>query len=379
MPSEQFFIGILSGTSMDAVDTILADFSKNPPALVCTHSEPLPDLLRRNILALCDDKPVSLRTLGETDRNIGKVFAETVNNLLLKADVSPDRIIAIGSHGQTVQHQPDSDPPFTLQLGDPNTIAELTGITTVADFRRKDVAAGGQGAPLTPVFHQAFFAREDKQRVVLNLGGIANISILKCAENPDLTGFDTGPANVLMDSWIHLHKGLRLDADGDWARQGTVSRVLLAALLDEPYLRIPAPKSTGRELFNLSWLQNRLANVPGISAKDVQATLLEFTAQTICTSITQYAPRCSELIVCGGGVRNGALMDRLQEISGDVCVLSSDSVGLAADWVEAVAFAWLAERTINKQSVDCTGVTGARHACILGGLYYSDKAAILPG
>jgi anhydro-N-acetylmuramic acid kinase len=376
MASEQYFIGILSGTSMDAVDTVLADFSQKPPALICTHSEPLPDCLHRNILALCEDKPVSLRILGETDINIGKVFAEAVNNLLIKADIVPERIIAIGSHGQTVQHQPEAEPPFTLQLGDPNTIAELTGITTVADFRRKDVAAGGQGAPLTPVFHQAFFACEDKQRVVLNLGGIANISILNHADNSGLKGFDTGPANVLMDSWIHLKKGLRFDADGDWAAQGSISHILLTELLNEPYLHAPPPKSTGRELFNLSWLERKLENMPDLSAVDVQATLLEYTAQTVCRSIMQAAPDCSEVIVCGGGAHNGTLMNRLQEILAKCTVLSTDAVGLAADWVEAMAFAWLAEQTMKKQPVDCSGVTGARHACILGGVYYSEQLGL---
>ena len=358
---------------MDAVDTILADFSQTPPALICTHSEPLPDDLHRNIMVLCEDKPVSLRTLGETDIDIGKVFADAVNNLLIKADLSPQQIIAIGSHGQTVQHQPDADPPFTLQLGDPNTIAELTGITTVADFRRKDVAAGGQGAPLTPIFHQAFFTCIDKQRVVLNLGGIANISILNYTDRSRLKGFDTGPANVLMDSWIHLHKGLRFDADGDWAAQGKISQILLTALLNEPYLHAAPPKSTGRELFNLSWLECKLKSVPSLSAVDVQATLLEYTAQTVCTSIVQAAPGCSEVIVCGGGAHNGVLMNRLQEILSETTVVSSDSVGLAADWVEAMAFAWLAEQTMKKQAVDCSGVTGARHACILGGIYYSEQ------
>jgi anhydro-N-acetylmuramic acid kinase len=372
MASTQYFIGVLSGTSMDAVDTILADFNQNPPALICTHSEPLPDDLHRNIQILCEDKPVSLRILGETDINIGRVFADAVNNLLIKAGVSPQQITAIGSHGQTVQHQPYAEPPFTLQLGDPNTIAELTGITTVADFRRKDVAAGGQGAPLTPVFHQAFFACQDKQRVVLNLGGIANISILNHADNSGLKGFDTGPANVLMDSWIHLHKGLRFDADGDWAAQGRVSQALLTTLLEEPYLRASPPKSTGRELFNLNWLEHKLKAVPGLSAVDVQATLLEYTAQTVCASIMQAAPDCSEVIVCGGGVHNGTLMNRLQKILNETTVFSSDSVGLAADWVEAMAFAWLAEQTMKKQPVDCSGVTGARHACILGGIYFSE-------
>ncbi len=373
MASAQYFIGILSGTSMDAVDTILADFGQIPPSLICTHSEPLPDDLYRNIMALCEDKPVSLRTLGETDVDIGKVFADTVNNLLIKANISSQQIIAIGSHGQTVQHQPDANPPFTLQLGDPNTIAELTGITTVADFRRKDVAAGGQGAPLTPIFHQAFFACDDKQRVILNLGGIANISILDCTGNSGLKGFDTGPANVLMDSWIHLHKGLRFDAGGKWAAQGSVSKMLLSVLLNEPYLHASPPKSTGRELFNLTWLESKLEGIPGLSAVDVQATLLEYTAQTVCTSILQAASDCEELIVCGGGVHNDALMNRLQQILKKTTVVSSDSVGLAADWVEAMAFAWLAEQTMKKQPVDCSGVTGARHACILGGIYYAEQ------
>jgi len=376
MASAQYFIGVLSGTSMDAVDTILADFSQNPPALICTHSEPLPDTLHRNIMILCENNPVSLRILGETDIYIGRVFAAAVTNLLIKAGVSPEQITAIGSHGQTVQHQPDAEPPFTLQLGDPNTIAELTGITTVADFRRKDVAAGGQGAPLTPVFHQAFFACKDNQRVVLNMGGIANISILDHAGSSGLKGFDTGPANVLMDSWIHLHKGLRFDADGDWAAQGSVSQTLLTTMLEEPYLRTLPPKSTGRELFNLSWLKRKLEKIPGLSAVDVQATLLEYTAQTVCTSILQAAPDCSEVIVCGGGTHNGALMNRLQEILNKTTIISSDSVGLAADWVEAMAFAWMAEQTMKKQAIDCSGVTGARHACILGGIYYSEQMAL---
>ena len=372
MPKPSYFIGIISGTSMDAVDCILADFSTTPPKLLCSHSESYPESLREEVLSLCAAKSVAWRSLGETDIRVGQAFACAINNLLKKSDVDASDILAIGSHGQTVQHQPEAAPAFTIQIGDPNTIAALTRITTIADFRRKDMAVGGQGAPLAPLFHQAYFACADKQRVVLNLGGIANISILPSPCNTTLTGFDTGPANVLMDTWIKSNQGANYDHDGEWAAQGSVNEELLAQMLQEPYLIVSPPKSTGRELFNSDWLGKQLSGTMKIAPVDVQATLLEFTAQTVCNGIKQSTKQCNELIVCGGGSKNKVLVARIAELLDETTVFASDELGLPADWVEAMAFAWIAEQTLNRKRIDCTSVTGARYPCILGGIYYSE-------
>ncbi len=368
MPPHEYFIGLLSGTSIDAVDAVLIDFAATPARLVGTHSESISSSLRDNILRLCADVDISLSLLGETDVGLGHTFALAVNRLLEKTGVAHKDILAIGSHGQTIKHQPTGTAPFTLQIGDPNTIATRTGISTVADFRRRDMAQGGQGAPLAPLFHQDFFATAGHRRAILNVGGIANISLLRHGERP-LVGFDTGPGNVLMDSWISLKQGKAFDHNGAWAQQGQVHTGLLSTLLQEPYLALAAPKSTGRELFNLPWLEQHLRGVGPVSDEDVQATLLEFTARTVVESVSWKSEEVSEVLVCGGGAHNGALMGRLQALLPALRVCSSAEAGLDPQWVEGFLFAWLARKTWFGEAIDTRDVTGARAPCILGGLY----------
>jgi anhydro-N-acetylmuramic acid kinase len=373
MSLARYFIGLLSGTSIDGIDCVLVDFSQELPHLVASHSEPIPEQLRTSLLRLCSAQSVSLLELGETDIALGRLFAQAVNAILHKNRLSKDDIIAIGSHGQTIQHQPNGFAPFTIQIGDPNTICELTGISTVADFRRKDMAAGGQGAPLAPTFHQYRFANSTHRRAVLNIGGISNITLLSQADSHQLTGFDTGPGNVLMDTWIKRHKGASYDQDGVWATTGELVPALLDALLADPYFNLPAPKSTGRELFNEDWLQKHLDRLGSLSPNDVQATLLELTARSIVESVDWKTQDIKELVVCGGGVHNGALMRRLAALVRSCEVVSSESLGLSPDWVEGVAFAWFAYKTWNNEPINTGLVTGAKHPCLLGGIYHSES------
>ncbi|MDT8429545.1 MAG: anhydro-N-acetylmuramic acid kinase [Pseudomonadales bacterium] len=367
--NKYLFAGIISGTSIDAVDCILADFSAGAGQLIASHREPYPSPLREKILALCQGHDITLQELGETDVRVGRLFAQAINNLLAKNSLSASQISAIGSHGQTIFHQPSGDNRFSMQIGDPNTIAELTDITTIADFRRRDMAAGGQGAPLAPLYHQAAFAQPARPTVVLNLGGIANISLLADRLHPALKGFDTGPANVLMDTWIQRQQGKPYDEGGNWAASGRVNEELLAAMLKEPYFAAPAPKSTGRELFNAAWLDTQLTDFASLDPADIQATLLALTVHTIKDSIKQAASECELLIVCGGGAHNRHLLSRLSESLHPCKVCSSAEFGLAPDWVEAMTFAWLAEQTLRQHRIDSRGITGARHPCVLGGIY----------
>jgi anhydro-N-acetylmuramic acid kinase len=281
------------------------------------------------------------------------------------AGVSDLEISAIGSHGQTIRHRPDLPLPFTWQIGDPNTLAEMTGITVIADFRRRDVAAGGQGAPLLPVFHDHVFRSDAEDRAIVNVGGIANITIL--GRNRGVTGFDTGPGNRLLDAWVHEHRGLDYDADGRWAATGHCDAALLQQLLDDPYFALRPPKSTGRELFNLPWLENKLGLIER-RPQDVQATLLEFTAASIAAAAQQYAPGAA-LYVCGGGAHNPPFLQTLARRTAPNPVASTGALGLDPDYVEAVAFAWFAQRTLAGMTSSAPGVTGARGARILGGIY----------
>lgn len=372
MSTHEYFIGLLSGTSVDGIDAVVVDFAVAPPRLIATHSEPIPDHVRSNILQLCSGEPASLVTLGETDVALGRLFARAANALLAKAGLAAADILAIGSHGQTVMHHPHGEYPFTLQIGDPNTIACLTGISTVADFRRKDMAAGGQGAPLAPLFHQEFFGRSGKDRAVLNIGGIANITLLGSARRTKTLGFDTGPGNVLMDSWIKAARGLPYDADGQWAASGKVDQTLLNVLMSEPYLQQPPPKSTGRELFNLAWLRTRLEGMAPVADADVQASLLAFTARSVAESVDWKSHAIEEVIVCGGGAHNSALMAALRNFMPGTQVVSSAAAGLAPDWVEGVAFAWMARKAWMGEAIATGSVTGARKPCILGGIYENE-------
>jgi len=364
------YIGLISGTSMDGVDCVLVDFMRDAPNVLATHSEPLPELLRDNLFEICQPGRNQLDHMGELDVETGRLFAAAVKRLLRKSSTQPGQIVAIGSHGQNIRHHPQAATPFTLQIGDPNTIAELTGITTVADFRRRDMAAGGEGAPLAPAFHNAVFRTEKHDRVILNIGGMANITLLPANAEKAAIGFDTGPGNVFMDGWATLNIKAPMDRNGAWAAEGKVDETLLKRLLKDDYFSRKPPKSTGREHFNMSWLNKILKrHKKRLIRKNVQATLCELTAVSITDAITRFAPHAREVLVCGGGVHNLSLMFRLQMLLDKINICSTDDHGIDPDWVEAIAFAWLAKQTIEMRPGNLPSVTGARHPVILGGIY----------
>jgi len=327
--------------------------------------------LRDQLLSHCSPDATSLPSLGTMDVKLGELFAHAATALLDEAGVSAESVRAIGSHGQTLYHSPDSQFPFTLQIADPNVIAARTGITTVADFRRMDMALGGQGAPLAPLFHQAAFHSDRQHRAILNLGGIANLTFLPSSPHSPVLGLDTGPASGLMDSWTWRHRGELYDKDGQWARSGTVHQGLLQHLLADPYFARPAPKSTGREYFSSRWLDQQLqgAGMTSLEPRDVQATLLELSARSVVDAFRLNEESPGQLVVCGGGAHNGALLHRIRELAPDTEVIDSERLGVAPDWVEAMAFAWLAKRRIQRRAVDCTRLTGARRPALLGGIY----------
>lgn len=363
------YIGLMSGTSVDSIDAVLVDFGdreNSKPKILTAIGHPITPSLREAILALCAPGPSELDRAGQLDRQIGQVFAEAVQTLLARAGVDPGDVSAIGSHGQTVRHRPPGSvaSPFTIQLGDPNTIAALTGITTVADFRRRDMALGGQGAPLMPAFHRAAFAT-DRNRAVVNIGGMANITEL--AADGSVYGYDTGPGNALLDYWIGLHQGHPFDRDGAWAASGRVHPELLNRLMADPYFAAEPPKSTGRETFNPSWLEQASAGLQ-IAPADVQATLAEVTAASVAEAVHLFADG-GELLVCGGGARNKDLLSRLRRRLPTWSIACTGSYGIDADWLEAVGFAWLARQTLRGLPGNCPRVTGAKEETVLGGIY----------
>ena len=368
-----FYIGLMSGTSMDGVDAALVSFGDHQCEIIGTHKQSYPDSLRAALRnATLNPDAFTVDILGSLDQQVAECFSSAVTALIAISGIDKEQVTAIGSHGQTVRHQPNSEWPFTLQIGDPNRIAASTGITTVADFRRKDIALGGEGAPLTPAFHQWLFAGGAGNLVVLNIGGIANVTIL-ASESDATIGFDTGPGNTLLDAWINAHQSKEYDDDGKWAASGNAVDSLLEALLEDPYLSAPPPKSTGFEYFNLAWLKRAMTggDLPAaIAANDVQATLVEFTAKSISDAIHVHAPQTSTVIACGGGVHNSYLMSRLGANLKDTSVSTTDSVGIDPDWVEAAAFAWLAMRTIHQRAGNLPSVTGASESAVLGGIYF---------
>jgi anhydro-N-acetylmuramic acid kinase len=360
------YLGLISGTSMDAIDAALVDFDVKPLRVVATSATPFDPVLKARAAALIDRADsVALDEVGQIDVEIGRAFARAASSLLQTAGIGPARVAAIGSHGQTLRHRPDLPAPFTWQIGDPNVLAEMTGISVVADFRRRDVAAGGQGAPLLPVFHDQVFRSDAEDRVIANLGGIANITIL--SRGTPVTGFDTGPANRLLDAWIFAHQGHEFDSHGRWAATGTVDEQLLQALLEEPYFRLPPPKSTGRELFNMNWLSTQLGSAVR-PPNDVQATLLKFTAVTLADAVRRYAPGAA-IYACGGGAHNRGLLAAIAALTAPNRVASTAELGLDPDFVEAIAFAWFAKRTLDGQPSSAASVTGAKGERILGGVY----------
>ncbi|WP_439135745.1 anhydro-N-acetylmuramic acid kinase [Pseudomaricurvus sp.] len=371
---KEHYIGLMSGTSADGIDATLIECGPEGQLTVIDHLEtPYPDDIRQSVLDLCQPGDNEVERLGQLDQRLGLAFAEAVQQLLHQNQLSASDIKGIGSHGQTVRHHPQGsvDHPFTLQIGDPNRIAEITGITTVADFRRRDMAAGGGGAPLAPAFHQAVFSSKQERRVIVNIGGIANATNLG---SELASGFDTGPGNTLMDGWVQRHNGHTYDACGQWAESGKVNAQLLTQLLAHPYFTAPPPKSTGREDFNLHWLEAQLAVLhkthpqEKIAAEDVQATLLELTAASIIDGITQHIPQHDHIYICGGGARNTALMSRLNQLS-HVPVSTTSTLGIDPQQVEGAAFAWLARQTLHHLTGNKPAATGADREVILGGIY----------
>lgn len=365
----ELYIGLMSGTSMDAVDAVIVNFAQGM-RLEGTYTHPLPASLRNRLSALCQSGPDEIELVGRADGELGEVFAAAVLGLLQNSQHHASTIRAIGSHGQTIRHRPYGEQPFTLQIGNPNIIAERTGITVVADFRRRDMAAGGQGAPLVPAFHAGVFGHESTHRVILNLGGIANITVLPAGEPAGIHGFDTGPANTLMDAWIQLKQNKPYDSQGAWAASGDVCTALLERLMAHPYFTRPAPKSTGREDFHLQWLQSEIeAGQFQASDADIQATLLELTARSVAAAINNGAVRQGDLLICGGGAMNTTLWHRLEELLPTWKLHSTSEFGLAPTWVEATAFAWLARQTILGLPGNLPLVTGASGPRVLGGVY----------
>lgn len=370
MATNEYYLGLMSGTSADAVDLVIIDFADDKINLTASHSVSLCSSIRQQIHALATPSDNEIDRLGELDQQLGEVFADSINQLISKSQINSSQLIAIGSHGQTIRHRPPGSltHPFTLQIGDPNIIAERTGITTVADFRRRDIAAGGQGAPLVPAFHQAVFHSSAVDRVVVNIGGMANITWLP--KSGKTLGFDTGPGNVLMDAWILKNLGKAYDANGDWAASGTLDKGLLAHLLAHPFLQQAPPKSTGRETFNLAWLDAELASAK-ITPANVQATLLALTAESIAKDIKELTSASCEVFVCGGGAYNLTLMAELQSRLPQAKLASTAAFGIAPDWVEAMAFAWLAKQTMERKNGNLSAVTGAKREVILGGVYFA--------
>lgn len=370
MPASQsahLYVGLMSGTSLDGVDGVLAEIAPGrPPVILAEASSPMPASLRASLLALNRSGPDELHRAALASRELAQLYAQVVAGLLYRADdCDTSRVAAIGAHGQTVRHRPDLG--YTLQLNDPALLAELTRIPVIADFRSRDIAAGGQGAPLVPAFHAAQF-QSGEPVAVLNLGGIANVTILRPDEAP--IGFDTGPANMLMDLWCQRHTGLAYDEDGRWAASGAVVPALLEQLLrDEPWLALPPPKSTGRDLFNADWLDARLARHGGdLAPRDVQATLQRYTAETAAQALRRYAPGIARVLVCGGGARNAGLMRDLADCL-PCPAQPTDAAGVPAQSVEALAFAWLAWAHVNGVPAGLPSVTGSRGKRVLGACY----------
>jgi anhydro-N-acetylmuramic acid kinase len=361
----ELYLGLISGTSADGIDVALTQFDPSP-RMVAAKTFSYPESLRRRILDLAQgDGHIALDEFASLDIEIARCFADAALSLLKMHGVDAKTVTALGSHGQTVRHR-----PYTMQLGDPNEIAERTGILTIADFRRRDMSAGGQGAPLAPAFHAAMLGQTGVSRVVLNLGGIANITVIAGDAATPLSGFDTGTASCLLDAWTQEHIGERYDANGAYAARGNVDDSLLARLLDDPYFAKPPPKSTGREEFHLAWLNERLHGFK-LAPEDVQATLLAFSARTIADAIRRFAPSTHEVLACGGGVHNPVLMKAIADELKPVSVRSIGELGIDPDFVEAMTFAWLAyERMAGRAAPNVYTVTGSRGPRVLGGIYF---------
>lgn len=364
----ELYIGLMSGTSLDGVDGVLAECTETHTRVLQHVHRPFQPALAEELLHLNTPGADELHRAALAANALARLYAAVVTALLHDAAIDPAAVTAIGAHGQTVRHRPGEfdGTGYTLQLNSPALLAELTRIDVVADFRSRDVAAGGQGAPLVPAFHHAMFAQAGQTVLVLNIGGIANLSVLR---DNEVLGFDCGPGNALMDAWCRQHTGQAFDAEGRWAASGQVHEPLLQTLLQEPYLALPPPKSTGRDLFNLPWLAGKLAAYSSVAPADVQATLTELTACACAADVLRHGAKCSRLIVCGGGALNRHLMQRLQARLPSLAVVSSEQADLPPLQVEAAAFAWLARKAVLRQTASLKSVTGALGTRVLGAIY----------
>ena len=361
------YVGVMSGTSVDGLDVAVVDMSAGVPRITESTTVALPDALTTALVALSSPGVDEIDRAGACDAAFGEFIGRAVLGCLETWGIPPSAIRAIGCHGQTIRHRPDSTPPFTMQIGDPNRVAETTGIDTVADLRRRDMAAGGQGAPLAPLFHDALFRNAERHRIVVNVGGIANATILSAASDAIL-GFDTGPGNALLDAWARHCKGEPYDRGGAWASHGEVATKLLEALRLDPFVSRPPPKSTGKERYNLDYVL-RVSAPFDTPSQDVQATLLEFTAWSIATAVGRWGPGTGDVVVCGGGRHNRALMGRLAANLPGYGILRSDDLDVDGDGLEAAAFAWFAYRTVSGQPSNVPAVTGAKGPRVLGAIY----------
>lgn len=359
----RLYAGIMSGTSLDGIDVALVEFSGNQFKLLASHYQPFRQALKNVLLALHHPANNELHQAQLTGNELARDYAAATLTLLQSSGITPDQVHAIGCHGQTIRHCPEHG--YTLQIGNAALLAELTGITVVSDFRSRDIAAGGQGAPLVPSFHDRMLRHPDIHRVIVNIGGISNLTNLP----PDLpaTGFDCGPGNLLLDAWIAQHLSKPYDDKGAWAASGKILPALLEQMLNESYFSLPPPKSSGRDLFNMAWLHTKLQG--GELAQDVQATLLELTCHTIAQAIHKYCRGAKEIYLCGGGAHNQALRNRLVALLPDSSIQTTNALGMDGDYLEAIAFAWLAQQALQGKPANLPAVTGAQHPCILGAIY----------
>ncbi len=362
----ELYIGLMSGTSLDGIDAVLVNFEDNSCQIIESYYQTFKSQFKTRLSELSNpEKPVLLKDLGELDCILGQAFAEAATKLIEKSGVEARNIRAIGSHGLTIHHAPTADQPFSLQIGDPNIISQKTGIATVADFRRRDIAAHGQGAPLVPAFHRFLFSRYSEELCIVNIGGIANISSLS---PNNILGFDTGPGNTLLDYWIKQNLDKNYDLNGNWALEGSVEQTLLSQLSADPYFQLQPPKSTGKEHFSANWLESHIQKFQHLKAQDIQRTLIQLTVNSIANAIKQYTPLTRKTVLCGGGANNPLLIRLLHEQLNHP-VLTTAEYGIDPDYVEAAAFAWLAKQSIEQKPGNLPLATGAEAPVILGGVY----------
>lgn len=373
MKKPSIYIGLMSGTSIDSIDAVAVRFPEHSEQkqqhsieILETESVEIPPLLKQRVIELNTPSPNEIDKMMALDIELGQLFADAVMALLKKANISNNEVKAIGNHGQTIRHQTDAPPYYTLQIANANVIAQKTGICTVADFRTRDMVVGGQGAPLVPAFHEYMFASE-QNRVIINIGGMANVSFLWTHQ--EIQGFDTGPGNVLMDAWIQHKQNKAYDENGAWARTGRIDGKLLERFLQEPYFAKPTPKSTGRDLFDWHWLEHYLGKQNKQKAEDIQATLLALTSESIAQAIENWGPAPCDIFVCGGGSQNEFLMESLAQRLANYQIASTESLGLLPGWVEGCAFAWLAKRCLEAKPSNLPSVTGAQSPVILGNIF----------